>query len=370
MSKTADVVVVGAGIVGCACAYFLARDGRQVVMLERAGVASGAAASSGGWIILQDKESPETVRVAAESRRLYDALSDDAGLAVERTGGLILAEDAGDRDALLRQQQIALAGGVRSQWVDAAVLRGLEPSLAPDLVGALHATDEAVVDPPQVCAALVSRIRDLGGEMREQTPVTGIQVRGGAVHAVVTPVGVLHTPVVVCAAGAWSGEIGAMVEVPVHVRPRRGHLGFLPEPLVSHPMLEAGYLARPGTQAGDGEGIAIRFVAQPRHDGIVIGSSREFHGYDQAPDAAVVAQMWTRAARFIPALASREPPRVSVGLRPYAAGGRPLIGRAGPEGFILATGHEGQGITLAPVTGRMVADLVAGRIARTGFELQ
>ena len=86
-------------------------------------------------------------------------------------------------------------------------------------------------------------------------------------------------------------------------------------------------------------------------------------------DSDLAERMKQRAARFVPALAKMRPARVMVGFRPYTPLGRPIIGWAGPDGFLVATGHEGQGITLAPVTGKFVSDLVAGRIRQTGFEL-
>ena len=114
----------------------------------------------------------------------------------------------------------------------------------------------------------------------------------------------------------------------------------------------------------------VEFIVQPRGDGTcVIGSSREFKGEDRTVDPDLADRMKQRAARFVPALAQMTPARVSVGLRPYTPLGRPIIGWAGPDGFLVATGHEGQGITLAPITGKMVGDLVAGRTKQTGFEL-
>jgi len=123
-----------------------------------------------------------------------------------------------------------------------------------------------------------------------------------------------------------------------------------------------------GTAQPDPQGL--RTIVQPRGDGTcLVGSSREFKGEDRTVDADLAERMKQRAATFVPALRTMRPARITVGLRPYTSLGRPIIGWAGPDGFLVATGHEGQGITLAPVTGKLVSDLVAGRAQRTGFEL-
>src|SRR2546426_4676843 len=149
--------------------------------------------------------------------------------------------------------------------------------------------------------------------------------------------------------------------------PARALLTMTASP-VRRPLLEAGYLDVSGTAQPDPQGL--RTIVQPRGDGTcLIGSSREFKGEDRTVDSDLAERMKQRAARFVPALAKMRPAHVTVGFRPYTPLDRPIIGWAGPDGFLVATGHEGQGITLAPVTGKFVSDLVAGRIRQTGFEL-
>jgi len=360
--------VIGAGIIGCAAAHFLAADGHAVAVVERGDVASGTASASGGWIIIHDKETPAGVALALESRRLYDRLADEAGVAVQRTGGLMLAQTAEEFDRLRRQVATAVAGGAAAELADGPALRELEPAAAPDLVGASYCPDEATACAPQACRALIAAARRRGAEVLTGQAVTAIEVDGGKVTGIRTDRERLSTRTVVCACGVWSPAVGRMVGVDIPVTPRRGHLLTMEASPVGRPLLEAGYLDVSGTAQPDPYGL--RTIVQPRGDGTcVIGSSREFNGEDRTVNPDLAARMQRRAARFVPALARREPVRVSVGLRPYTPLGRPIIGWAGPEGFLIATGHEGQGITLAPITGRMVGDLVAGRMRRTGFEL-
>src|SRR2546427_8133822 len=115
MTRSADVVVIGAGIIGCAAAYFLAADGHRVVLTDRSEVASGTAAASGGWIIIHDKETPAEVALALESRRLYDRLATEAGVVVHRTGGMMLATTSAEVDRLRHQGETPTAGGGTSE---------------------------------------------------------------------------------------------------------------------------------------------------------------------------------------------------------------------------------------------------------------
>lgn len=369
MTQTADVVIIGAGIIGCSTAYFLAADGHRVVVIDRGEVASGTAAVSGGWIIIHDKETPEEVALALESRRLYEKLAADAGAAVHRNGGLILATTSAELDRLRHQVNIAAVGGVRVELLDGSALMDLEPEVARNLAGATYCPDEATADAPQVCQGIVAALRVRGVEVLTGSPVTGIGVEDGRVTHVTTPAGRISTRTVVCACGVWSPAVGRLVGVDIPVVPRRGHLLTMTASPVRRPLLEAGYLDVSGTAQPDSQGL--RTIVQPRGDGTcLVGSSREFKGEDPTVDRGLVGRMQQRAAAFVPALRTMKPARVTVGFRPYTPFGRPIIGRAGPDGFFVATGHEGQGITLAPVTGKLVSDLVAGRISRTGFEMR
>jgi len=368
MTRTADVVVIGAGIIGCTAAYFLAADGHRVVVIEQGDVASGTASSSGGWVIIHDKEAPVDVARALESRRLYDRLAADAGVVVHRTGGLILASAADDLARLRHQVEIARSGGVAVALLDGPALRDLEPETAGDLPGATHCSDEAVVDAPQACRALIAAARARTATVLTGSPVTAIAVEGERVTEVRAADERIATRTIVCACGIWSPGIGRLLGLEIPVQPRRGHLLTINAPVVHRPMLEAGYLDVSGTAQPDPQGV--RTIVQPRGDGTcLIGSSREFKGMDRSVDPDLAERMRRRAGRFVPALATMRPTVVRVGFRPFTPLGKPIIGWAGPQGFLIATGHEGQGVTLAPVTGRLVSDLVAGRIQSTGLEL-
>src|SRR3989449_3223897 len=154
MTRSADVVVIGAGIIGCLAAYFLAADGHRVVITDRGEVASGTAAASGGWVIIHDKETPAEVALALESRRLYDRLAAEAGVVVHRTGGMMLATTSAGFDRPRHQGETATAGGATVELLDGRALIDLEPELARDLAGGTHWPEEANAQAPQVWQAV------------------------------------------------------------------------------------------------------------------------------------------------------------------------------------------------------------------------
>src|SRR5438309_1093268 len=224
MMRSADVVVIGAGIIGCSAAYFLAADGHRVVIVDRGEVASGTAAASGGWIIIHDKETPAGVALALESRRLYERMAADAGVAVHSHGGLILAVTSAELDRLRHQVEIATAGGARVDLLDGPALLDLEPEVARDLAGATYCPDEATADAPQVCQAIIAAIRAQGVAVLTGHPVTAIGVEGGRVTHVMTATERISTRTVVCACGVWSpavGRLGGARRVPGGDRARR-----------------------------------------------------------------------------------------------------------------------------------------------------
>lgn len=370
MAQTADVVVIGGGIIGCAATYFLAADGQRVTLLERDEIASGTASASGGWVVVHNRESPDAVALALKSRRLYEQLAADVGLPLRRTGGMILAASPDELMRLRRQAGIARIGGATVEVLDGPALRSAEPAVGADLTGGTLCSDEAVTDPPEVCRTLVRAAQARGARVRTRRPVTAILVERGRVTGVRAGSEHIAAAAVVCACGVQSPAVGRLVGLDIPVVPRRGHIIWLsPQPLVGRPMLEAGYLDVTGAQ-GAGDPTGLRFLLQPRpNGGYALGSSREFKGDDRVPDPALIERIRDRAVRYVRGVADAEVERVTVGFRPYTPLGRPIIGQAGPDGFIVATGHEGEGITLAPVTGQMVADLLNGRITTTGFEL-
>ena len=364
MTVHADVVVIGGGIVGAACAYFLAQAGTHVRVVERDFAASGTSRACDGLILFSDKASPAELALARASAGLWAELAEtlEAGFEYARTGTLVLYETEEGMAAGRRRTAELQPVGVRAEIVDTIGLRGMEPDLAPDLAGAVYYPDEAQVDARAATLAMLDAAQRFGATLQAETEIIGVRLdAGGRVAGVTTRQGDIPAGAVVCAAGVWSNEIARTAGIELPVRPRKGHIlvtARMPD-LIAHPMLEGSYAASVQSAAED---VQVALVAEMTSGGtVLLGSSREFVGYDRMVSPAVVQTIAARAVRFLPRLAQASIIRSYAGLRPWSPDHLPLVGAVDKvPGLYLATGHEGAGIGLAPVTGQIIADWVVG----------
>ena len=343
------VIVVGAGIVGAACAEALAQAGCRVTVLEGALAGAGATAASMGHVVVMDDSEPQFT-LSAWSRRLWTERAPDLPAECEDCafGTLWVAGDEAEMDRLRGKAAYYETRGERVEILDPAALRAAEPQLRPGLAGGLRVPADRVVYPPAATRHLLERARANGAVLRERSAVERVEPRrvrvGGAWQS---------ADLVVVAAGAASAQL-----VPaLPVEPRRGHLvitdrypGFL-----RHQVIELGY----HTHALDRESVA--FNVQPRRTGqMLIGSSRELVGWDSTISTSVRARMLRRAAEYVPGLSALRALRTWVGFRPATPDGLPLIGEWEP-GLFVAAGHEGLGITTSLGTAGIIAGLALGR---------
>jgi glycine/D-amino acid oxidase-like deaminating enzyme len=366
MTERADVVVIGGGIVGAACAYYLCQAGLSVHLVDRRFPASGTSRACDGLILLWDKMPGPELELGQASSRLWAELAQQLELDVEyaRKGTVFLAEGEEGLAAGREKAASLEAVGVRAELLDAAGLRALEPHLAPDLPGGVFFPDDAQVDARRATAALLARAARKGLKVHAPAPVVGIERQNkgtGRVRRVITQKEEIDTESVVCACGVWSNEVTGLVGVALPTRPRKGHILVTAKApgLVRHPLLEGGYAATVQSAAGD---LQVALVAEPTaHGSILLGSSREFVGLDRSVSLPVAQAIAQRAVRFLPAIAKIQVIRTYAGLRPWSPDHNPLIGPCeAVPGFFLATGHEGAGIGLAPITGQLIAGWITG----------
>lgn len=366
---SADVIVVGAGIIGAACALYLARSGVSVTVVDRDFPASGTSRACDGLILFSDKLSPAELALAQASAALWAELAQPGALPLDfeyrRAGTLVLYETEAGLDAGRRKVAELAPAGVRAEIVAGAELRKLEPALAPDLAGAVFYEDEAQVDARLATIAMLTEARRLGARFMSGAWVVGLaQDAAGRVTGVRTTEASLPAAAVVCAAGVWSADLVRSLGLELPIRPRKGHILVTAHRpgLLRHPLLEGSYAASVQAAAA---AVQVALVAEVTGPGnLLLGSSREFVGYDRIVSGQVVAAIAARAARFLPALAHTDVIRSYAGLRPWTPDHLPLVGPvANVPGLWLASGHEGAGIGLAPVTGQVVAEwLVSGRM--------
>ena len=352
MSGRPDAIVVGAGVVGSACARALASDGLRVLVLDAGSPGGGATASAMGHIVAMD-DSPGQLALSAYSRRLLHELASalPPGCELDECGTLWLAEDEAQLAAARARQSGYAAAGVPAELLDAHALAEAEPQLRRDLAGAMRIPGDAVVYPVALAWWLLERAAERGAEVR-----AGARVEEVAPGSVVVRGERLDAGLVVNAAGA--GAPALMPELPIV--PRKGHLAITERypGFCRHELVELGYLESAHGTTGE----SVAFNVQPRATGqLLVGSARELVGWDESLNRALLARMLARAVAFLPALARLRVLRVWTGFRPASADGLPFIGPWRGDRLWVAAGHEGLGITMALGTASLLADLVAGR---------
>lgn len=362
------VTVVGAGVIGAACALELAGHGVEVVVVDRTGVAAETSSRCEGNLLVSDKVPGPEADLAIRSHRLWQTLA--PRLDAERTAGQpateyepkggIVVSFAGGADALARLASGQRAIGIRAERLDAAQLRAAEPHLTPDVAAAFHYPDDAQLQPSNTTQALLAAAERLGARLRV-AEVTGARIVGDRLTAVETTTGAVASDAVINCAGPWAGEIAARLGASLDIRPRRGVvLVTAPMPQrVFHKVYDADYVGAVGS--GDAALQTSAVVESTPGGTVLIGSSRERVGFDESPGSGPVTLIAAKAIRLFPFLADTVLLRSYFGFRPYAPDHLPVIG-ADPRvgGLYHATGHEGAGIGLAPATAELVAHAVLG----------
>jgi len=373
--RSFDVVIVGGGVIGLACAWRLAQRGARVAVAERDEPGSGATRVAAGMLAPVGELSfgePELLELTLAAARLYPKFAAEleaaSGMSTgyERLGALHVALDRDEAAQLRRLHELQRSLELEAEWLPPRKCRDLEPGLTPSFHGGVFAAGEAAVDPRALMRALLAAARAEGVEVLTGTDVVagvfegerlvGVRTRriresgergqgGSSPHS---GDDALRAETVVLAGGAWSG---AADWLPGHARP--------PVRPVKGQVLELG--------RRDGEPPARHILAServylvPRSDGrLIVGATVEEVGFDTTVTAGGVHELLREAYRLLPDVAEMELVAAAAGLRPGTPDNLPLVGRGAVDGLVLATGHFRNGILLAPLASQTVADLVAG----------
>ena len=352
MAKAHDIVVVGGGVIGCAIAYRLAKEGADVLLLERDQVGSGASQAAAGMLApLSDSLAhPGLVDLGVESFGLYpsfiDEIEADGGLSVEcmQSGILRIALTDEDEDGMKALGSLAAERGLEVSWLGPKQALSLEPQLSPHIRGASYSPRELQLDPSRLVETLRRAAVARGATVREQTPVTGLVREGSKAAGVRTPDETVAAGQVVLAAGSWSSQVGEWMGAGVPVVPVRGQIAYVNK--LDRPL-------RYAVMRGD-------TYAVPKGNGTtLVGTTLEDAGFDPRATVGGVASVLTRIQDLVPAIADTTINHTRAGLRPRAHDELPIMGPApGVDGLILATGHYRSGILLAPATARIIGDLI------------
>ncbi len=373
-----EIAVFGAGIMGAACTEALAAAGHRVVLVDSALPNAGSSGACDGYVSVSTKTPGPALEMATASQRLYPALAKRLGpsrIEYKRCGGLMLIEAADEIAKMDAHCALLQATGVDARMVDRAGMLAIEPNLSPDLHGALDVPDEAQVTPYLVVLALVAAARTRGVETLWHTSVKEFDVAGDRIARAHLERGDgeridLAAEQFVFCAGIWSRELGALAGLELPVVPRRGELLVTAraKPLATRFLVSARYLtakldpdaakSSPDPLVRMGYGFTLEATPHGQH---IVGNTRVFAGFDRRVSGDGYRTILAEGAKRVPALAKATILRAFAGLRPFVPDKRPLLGRSGiRRNAIVAAGHEGDGITLAPLTAQIVAALAGG----------
>lgn len=345
-----DVVVVGAGLVGAAAAFELAREGMRVLLLERADAPGREASQAAAGIVGAEIESHGALDLqdlALASRLRYpafvEAVRAESGVDPElvRSGVVLVSTDEAHlADARARAERNA-ARGLPSRALGANEARALAPCLSSAVLGGAHFAGDGRVDPSKLFDATLAAFRAAGGALRTGARVTRVQPEPSGAWVVLEGDELVAKHVVI-AAGAWTSSI-AGIDLPP-IEPVRGQIVELrAAPGLFSPVL-----------------FGKRCYLVPRDDGrVLVGSTMERVGFDKRVTAAAVRELLDAAIELVPALADAAVERTWAGFRPMSPTMRPVVGTVAP-GLHVATGHGRNGVLLAPITAAAVVACVRG----------
>lgn len=365
-----EVLVIGGGIVGAACAYFAARAGLSVTVVEQGAIASGTSSRGEGNLLVSDKEVGHELDLAKYSQDIWrNELAEYAELwEFEPKGGLVVARSEIGLASLKTLANQQRQHGVEVQILNPSEAFEREPYLSREIAGAAFYAQDAQVQPILVTTHLLRLARQAGAKVCAGTKVTGFLRSGARVCGVQTDRGAIAAEHVINAAGTWGGEIASLAGVHVPVLPRRGFV-LVTEPLpltVRHKVYAAEYV---GDVASSDAGLQTSPVVEGTPAGtILIGASRERVGFDNQLSTPVLAALARDAIALFPALAQAKALRTYWGYRPYCPDHVPVIGHdSRAPGLWHACGHEGAGIGLSVGTAKLMVQAISG--ARPDLDL-
>lgn len=378
---TTDVAVIGGGAIGTAITYYLAKQGVNVVLIDRNDVCSGTSSACDKAVSMQTKNPGLPLELALEGLELYQTLADELEYDIEfqQCGGMIPIENEAQlaimKNFIKQQRSI----GLNVDLLDINEARKIQPSFSPNLVASTYSPTDGRVNPLNLTFGFAQAAKRNGALIKTGAEVKEIVTKAGAIDKIVTTAGDIKTKTVVNACGVWAPFIGKMVGIEIPIKPRRGQLlvtETVPENFVTTEIWSARYivakhnvemLRREDPVAAElGVGLSVSMSAEGY---LLLGGTREFVGYDTNTTPEALTAIIRNATNILPYLKNVHIIRTFAGLRPYTPDGMAILGPVKSlSGFIMAAGHEGDGIALAPVTGRIIAEYIVNGTEHKAFK--
>lgn len=370
MITKADIVIFGSGVNGLSTAYELSKRGRDVLIVEKNEIGAGASSSCDDMIFLQTKKPGILLEMALRSLELFKELRNElpCDIEFETRGGTILIENEDQlsvmRDFVSKQAQY----GLDVEIIDAKALRKIQPFVSAHVIASTYGTRDSQVNPMRLMNAFYAGASKMGARLQRGFAPVSISPRGGHWEIRLSSGDTIEAGSVVNATGAWTNEVTRLLGVELPISPRKGQIlvtEAIP-PVGKTNVLSAQYIVsklKPHTDKKSGtveDRLGLGFAFTGTENGnYLLGSTREDAGFDKTTNPETLALLAKQLKRFFPVMADIHFIRTFAGFRPSTSDGLPIIGELpGHPGFFIAAGHEGDGIALSPITGRVVADLV------------
>jgi glycine oxidase len=349
-----DVIIVGGGVIGTSIAYYLAKRGQSVTLLERSQLSTEASAAAAGMLGAQSEmeDTGALFQWARQSRAMFPELSGELreltgiDIGLVREGLLNVALSDVQEEELRAREKLQRAAGEQAQWLSAAEATAIEPALSGATRGALYLPEDGQVDAPQLAAAFAQAAQVLGAKVQPFAQVQGLLTAQERVIGVLTADGPLYSDHVVVAAGTWSGQLLGSIGIDLPMYPVKGECFSVrtPKPLLKKTLFSPGC-----------------YIVPKAGGRLVVGATVVPNSYDRKVSLSGLAELMDRARGLMPLLGDAEWEKAWSGLRPQTADGLPYIGKVPTvEGLYTACGHYRNGILLSPITGSVMADLILG----------
>jgi glycine/D-amino acid oxidase-like deaminating enzyme len=386
MKTSAEVTIIGGGIIGCSIAYYLAKIIDGVVLLERKNVASESSGANYGMIWRQSRLPGYDLNTALRSLEIYPTLIRnvfDLDIEYRKKDGLTIFLTEMQREAARNYVKLKKSLGIPSRLLNADQTRQLEPALSKEVAGSILCPDEATLNPFYTTRAFARAAVKEGAVIYTNTEVTGIKTAGNSVTGVTTSSGEIKTKIIINAAGSWASEIGALVGLDIPVHPHRLQ-SIVTEQLpclldhtiqgarVAHSPEEAARTFQYVYDATEGQSDIYRkppheewressllYLRPTANSNIVLGTACDFAGFDRRTNYEALAMISAMAVKAVPALKNVKIIRSWSNFDPWTADGIPIVEESSIKGFIVCAGH-GTGMSHAPATAEAIAAMLNG----------
>ncbi|MBT2722710.1 FAD-binding oxidoreductase [Bacillus sp. ISL-46] len=368
MRHHCDVLIIGGGIIGCAIAYYTSKSGRDVTVIEKGEFVSGTSSRCDGNILAIDKDPGFDSQMSLVSQRLVDELSKELKQPFDyrAPGSILVCETEEEMEAAQKWVDRQKEAGLPFRMLDRQDIRQDSKYFADDLLGGLECATDSTVNPYLLAFNLLEGAKKMGAKAHKQTEVTGMKRKTDGTFTVETTNGTFTANHVINAAGVWAPYIGEMLDLSIPIKPRKGHIivASRQEFVGPRKVMEFGYLISKfgGKRQVDPitEKYGVALVFEPTESqNFLIGSSREFVGFNTKVNNEIIKCIANRAIRFYPKMADMMVIRSYAGLRPWTEDHLPIVSEVeGIPNYYIAAGHEGDGISLAAVTGKVIEEMI------------